>query len=209
MARTDPELVAGLVGWLDGQRGVTLAAGLTEAELDRAERAFGVRMPGLWRAVLARAYPVTSTNDGIACPDWRFGDEPGTRELVDGPVEGLLFDVEQNGFWWHGWGDAPAGRSERLRVARRRLAEVPRLTPLVGHLYVGPDDASPVFSIVQADLYVPALTLADLVTGRDQSEVPAERYPIGSVPFWSELHAYAALGHDKDSRFAGLATGGL
>jgi hypothetical protein len=98
---------------------------------------------------------------------------------------------------------------ERLAAARRRLAEVPRLTPLWGHTYVGPGDASPVFSIVQADLYVPALSLADLPAGRGQDAVPAERWPIGSVPFWSELHAYAQLGHLPALPFGALAEGGL
>jgi hypothetical protein len=209
MAPSDPELVGELVEWLREQPGGTLAPGLTEAQLVRAERAYRVRMPPLWRAVLARTCPISRPGGTTAYPDWRGEDVPGTRELVERPVRGLLFDVEQNGFWWHGWGSAPERAAQRVALARRRLAEVPRLTPLLGHLYVGSDDGSPVFSIVQADLYVRALSLADLRTGRDQGTVPAERYPIGSVPFWSELHAYSQLGHDKGSRFAHLATGGL
>jgi hypothetical protein len=85
--------------------------------------------------------------------------------VVEQPVNGLLFDVEHCDFWWHGWGRRPEVMASRLYVARRRSADVPRLTPLGGHLYVGEGDDSPVFSIVQADLYVPALTLPDLVTG--------------------------------------------
>lgn len=209
MARTDPELVAELVEWLREQPNGTLTPGLTEAELVRAERAYGLSMPPLWRAVLGRTCPISRPGGPTAYPDWRREDDPGTRELVERPVRGLLFDVEENGFWWHGWGGAPKRAAQRVALARRRLAEVPRLTPLVGHLYVGPDDESPVFSIVQADLYVRALSLADLRAGRDQRAVPAERYPIGSVPFWSELHAYSQLGHDEGSPFAELATGGL
>lgn len=209
MARTDPELVAELVEWLREQPSGTLTPGLTEAELVRAERAYGLSMPPLWRAVLGRTCPISRPGGPTAFPDWRREDDPDTRELVERPVRGLLFDVEENGFWWHGWGGAPKRVAQRVALARRRLAEVPRLTPLVGHLYVGPDDGSPVFSIVQADLYVRALSLADLPAGRDQREVSAERYPIGSVPFWSELHAYSQLGHDEGSPFAQLATGGL
>jgi hypothetical protein len=64
-----------------------------------------------------------------------------------------------------------------------------------------------VFSIVQADLYVPAMTLPDLITGRSQDSVDSMEYPIGDVPFWSELHAYSQLGHM--SAFGELADGGL
>lgn len=149
--------------------------------------------------------------DGVlrwsAFPHWRLRDEEGTRRLIDAPVDGLLFDVEHNGFWWNAWGEPPRVTSERLTVARSQLATVPRLTPLWGHLYVGPDDSSPVFSIVQADLYVPYLTLGDLLSGGSEADIPVENYPLGSVPFWSELHAYAQIGHLTD--FGGLARGGL
>ena len=79
--------------------------------------------------------------------------------------------------------------------------------PLWSHLYAAADDASPVFSIVQADLYIPAVTVLDLATGRDQDAVPHDDWPIGRVPFWSELHAYSQLG--PRSRFAHLGTGGM
>jgi hypothetical protein len=202
--------VTRLVGWLRTPNAdCELTPGLGSDELDAAERAFGITMPPLWRAVLSRVCPVSRAGGGRRYPDWRRGDDPAVREMVDAPVGGLLFDVEHNGFWWRAWGPAPAAMPERLAAARRRLAEVPRLTPLWGHTYVGPGDASPVFSIVQADLYVPALSLADLPAGRGQDAVPAERWPIGSVPFWSELHAYAQLGHLPALPFGALAEGGL
>ncbi|MCI2423244.1 hypothetical protein MOQ72_38075 [Saccharopolyspora sp. K220] len=202
-------VVAELLDWLRELPDCVLGPGLSAAELDRAEGAVGVTIPPLWRAVLARACPVARAGSGAHYPDWRLIDEPAVRALVDAPVRGLLFDVEHNDFWWHAWGAAPEPMAERLSLARRRLAEVPRLTPLRHHWYVGPEDDSPVFSIVQADLYVPALSLADLPTGRSQRAVPTRQWPIGSVPFWSELHAYAQLGHHPELGFAQLGRGGL
>jgi hypothetical protein len=38
-------------------------------------------------------------------PDWRLRDVDGTRELIEAPIHGLLFDIERNKFWWHSWGD--------------------------------------------------------------------------------------------------------
>lgn len=208
MARCGPDVVAELLDWLGTRTDCELAPGLDEAELDRAEQVFGISMPPLWRAVLARGHPVPRLDTRRAYPDWRLGDELATRALVRRPMDGVLFDVEQNGFWWHDWGPAPESVNERLALARRQLARVPRLTPLMGHWYVGSEDDSPVFSIVQTDLYVPASTLADLPAGRGQAGVPPEEYPIGTVPFWSELHAYSALGHHADLPFARLAEGG-
>jgi hypothetical protein len=122
-------------------------------------------------------------------------------------VEGLLFDVERNGFWWHAWGSPPDEIPERLAEARERLSEVPRLTPLWSNLFLADTDDSPVFSIEQADLYVPALTLPDLITQRSEDSLDPTDYPIGAVPFWSELHAYSQIGHM--SAFGELADGGL
>jgi hypothetical protein len=38
--------------------------------------------------------------------------------LIDVPVQGLLFDVEENGFWWNAWGASPERAQDRLAVAR-------------------------------------------------------------------------------------------
>lgn len=210
------ELADSLADWLSRSPDCTLEPGLSQDELTRAQQVFGVAMPPLWQAVLRRSHPVElpappRSADGVKrhtpYPDWRLRDESGTRSMVESPVKGLLFDVEHNDFWWNEWGEPPSGSPDRLRVAEERLAAVPRLTPLWSHWYVGSTDDSPVFSIVQADLYVPALTLADLLTGRDESPLPVNAYPIGSVPFWSQLHAYSQVGHISD--FGRLATGGL
>jgi hypothetical protein len=191
-------------------------AGLTADDLRRAEDEFNIAMPPLWRSVLSLVHPVELPEpargpDGVRrwtrFPDWRLRDLDATRAMVQWPVEGVLFDVANNGFWWRAWGEPPTDPGLRLADARSALADVPLLTPLWGHLYVGGDDASPVFSIVQADLYIPFATLMDLVSGRPQTDPPTDDYPIGEVPFWSLLHAYSQVGHF--TRFGDLAMGGL
>lgn len=210
------QAVRALVAWLRAQRDCALDDGLSAGELDRAEQRFGIRFPPLWRTVLGQVHPIAlpkppRDEDGIlrwtAYPDWRLRDEAGTRDLIERPVEGLLFDVEHAGFWWTAWGPRPDDLASRLSLAAARLSEVPRLTPLRGNLYVAATDDSPVFSIVQADLYVPAVTIADLPAARGQGAVPLADWPIGAVPFWSELHAYSQLGHQGP--FAQLGEGGL
>lgn len=205
-----------LIAWLRNQDDCTLEDGLTVDELDLAETTFQVRFPPLWRQVLACVHPTAlpkppRDRDGLlrwtAYPDWRRRDETGTRDLIDAPVHGLMFDVEHNDFWWHDWGRQSDTTAERLAVAAGQLAAVSRLIPLRGHLYVADTDDSPVFSIVQADLYIPALTLAGLPAGRDQNSLPLRDWPIGDVPFWSELHAYSQLG--PQGPFAHLGSGGL
>lgn len=198
-----PFAVDALVDWLRSQD-CRLEPGLSEDELARAERRFGLIFPPLWRELLVRAQPVAGSSSQSKYPDWRSGEDGGTRELVERPVDGIVFDVEHNGFWWTSWGARPGDVGGRLRIARTALATVPRLVPVWGHWYVGASDDSPVFSIVQTDLHIPALTLADLARGRGQDAIPAGDWPIGDVTFWSDLHAYSQ--RPDDPRFADLAT---
>jgi hypothetical protein len=179
-----------LLGWAHRQ-GAVIGAGLDDDELAAAEAAYGVTFPPLWRRTLALGLPA-----GERWPRWRDLDDDTTCAQVGWPVRGVLFDVEGNDFWWPGWGVRPDTPDERLAVARAELATVPRLAPLHGHRYVGPGDDTPVFSIWQTDLYVPALTLATLPTGPDEEHLPRSAYPIGDVPFWSALHAWSQWPED-------------
>ncbi|MFI8372096.1 hypothetical protein [Streptomyces sp. NPDC085466] len=49
------------------------------------------------------------------------------------PVDGVLFDVEHNGFWHPAWPSRPVERSEALRVAGTELESVPQLGSRYGH----------------------------------------------------------------------------
>ena len=199
--------------WLGGRIHGSVESGLSEAELSRAEDTFGLTFPPLWRAVLRLAHPVPRFvapqpwhRPASIYPDWRLRDEARTRLLIDDPVEGLLYDVEDNGFWWNAWGTAPDAIQDRLAVARRELARVPVLIPLFGHLHIAGTDESPVFRIIQADIRISAIALADLADD-GAAAVPTKR-PVGHVPFWSELHAYSQW-RGSDSPFANLGVGGF
>ena len=106
-------------------------------------------------------------------------------------MEGVLFDVEQNGFWYDGWGRRPSPVADALAVARRRLADVPRLVPVYGHRYLAAGRGSaghPVLSVQQTDIIVYGTDLADYL--RREFD-PAPGTPRGHVPgvvaFWRDL----------------------
>ena len=192
--------------------------GLSADEIQRAEDQFQLTMAPLWQEVLSFVHPVELPEPPRAAngirrwtrfPDWRLRDIRATQSLIDGAVEGVLFDVEHNGFWWRAWGDPPEDTKDRIEKALSELVQVPRLTPLWDHRYAGSTNDSPVLSIVQTDLYIPALTLRGMVGGSAQTadDLAPEQYPIGDVPFWSLLHAYSEMGHEAS--FGDLATDGL
>ena len=214
MAIDDP--ARRLASWIGRTQDCVIEDGLSPTELDRAEQWLGLAFPSLWREVLAIVHPVAVPRpprgpDGVLrwtrFPDWRLRDEEMTNFVVELPIDGLLFDVESNGFWWTAWGEAPREVAARVELAGRMLVQVPKLIPIWGHRYVSDVPGAPVFSIVQSDLYVPALTLEDMATGRSQDGLPVEGYPIGDVPFWSLLHGWSQVGH-IDPALGALATSG-
>ena len=85
-------------------------AGLTDAECARVETEFGFQFADDHRAFLAAGLPVNTRPEprepGVIYthpepwPDWRNGDPGALRALLDHPIKGVLFDVENNGFWY-------------------------------------------------------------------------------------------------------------
>ena len=62
--------------------------------------------------------------------DWRSGDRDKLRALLAWPREGVLFDVEKNGFWHEGWGPRPADMAAAVATATHILARVPTMVPM-------------------------------------------------------------------------------
>jgi hypothetical protein len=55
------------------------------------------------------------------------------QSTVDWPVDGILFDVENNDYWCQDWGMPPADVGASVRVACEQLARVPKVVPLFSH----------------------------------------------------------------------------
>ncbi|MFD7559734.1 hypothetical protein ACFV9E_35090 [Streptomyces sp. NPDC059835] len=163
--------------------GADIGPGLDERELDAVEARFDFAFSADHRVFLAAGLPHGSPG----WPDWRDGDPEDLAEWLARPVEGVLFDVERNGFWHPAWPPRQAITSHPLEVARRELATVPQLVPVFGHRYL-PGTAGewghPVLSVHQTDIIFYGNDLADYVrrefTGRS-SGVPAR----ATVDFWS------------------------
>lgn len=166
---------------------VQLNPGLSGSELDHLEQRLGFQFSEEHRAFLQEVLPAGDT----AWPDWRHGDPANLALRLAGPVDGVLFDVRENGFWPHSWGERPADRSDAQAAARRYLQAAPRLVPLYGHrlLPAAPAVApSPVFSVHQTDVIYYGDDLADYVA--HECKLPQPTKASGSrlrVAFWSDL----------------------
>ncbi|MFI9569630.1 hypothetical protein [Streptomyces rishiriensis] len=173
-------------------------AGLTEAEFTRIEREYGFEFADDHRAFLAAGLPVNVPPEegqtwSRPWPEWRGGDLDSLRRQLDGPVEGVLFDVEHNGFWHESWGERPADGTLALATARHQLAEVPLLVPVYAHRYLPAGRGSfghPVLSVWQTDVIYYGLDLVDYMHqefDEARGEVDERWNPRATVPFWKDL----------------------
>ncbi|MGW6785892.1 hypothetical protein [Streptomyces sp. NPDC054987] len=162
-----------------------IGPGLSERELDAVEARFGFTFSADHRVFLAAGLPHGSRS----WPDWRNGDPEDLAERLSRPVEGVLFDVQHNGFWHPSWSQKPAETSDAQQIARSELATAPQLVPIYSHRYL-PGTAGecrhPVLSVHQTDVIFYGNDLSDYVryefTGR-ASSLPAR----ATVGFWSYL----------------------
>ena len=171
--------------------GVRLDRGLTEADVKRVEKKFGFSFGPDHRALLRTALPL-----GDAWLNWRHATPGKIRERLQAPVEGLMFDVLNNGFWVAGWGARPEDPLAAERTAREALAQVPVLIPLYGHRYLPAAPApegSPVYSVDRSDVLVYGGDLLEYVDVEFGEAEPPQSPPADRprLDFWSDLAATA------------------
>jgi hypothetical protein len=112
------------------------------------------------------------------------------RERLARPVEGVLFDVLEHGFWYDGWGPRPADDDAAVSAARTGLVTAPRMVPVYSHRYLPAGRGAaghPVLSIYRTEV---------LCYGADLTGYLHREFGIGAQPdqpcrstvsFWSRL----------------------
>ncbi|WP_433295990.1 hypothetical protein ACQP2F_37260 [Actinoplanes sp. CA-030573] len=160
-----------------------IATGLTEDEIAATEAEFGFRFADDHRAFLAGGLPT-----GRGWPDWRGPDREALRTLLAEPVEGVLFDVAENDFWYEGWGPRPTSAGAALATARGYLMTVPRMIPLYAHRFLpAATTGHPVLSIYQTDVVQYGNDISDWLNREFALGSPAAVAKRPTVPFWRDL----------------------
>ncbi|MGW5059934.1 hypothetical protein ACWEQ2_21930 [Streptomyces sp. NPDC004096] len=165
--------------------GVEIERGMNGRELDRVEERWEFRFAPEHRALLGEGLPVGSRS----WPDWRDGDPEDLAGRLAWPVEGVLFDVERNGFWHPDWDPRPAGAQDALDLARAYLGKVPVMVPIHSHRYLlgDPDrTGTPVLSMYQTDIIYYGTDLVDYFHHEFGRPVPTpDDHQYVPIPFWS------------------------
>jgi hypothetical protein len=160
-----------------------LAPGLTDTEIAAVEQEFGFTFAPDHRAFLAAALPT-----GRHWPDWRAANRDNLRDRLTAPVDGLLFDVAENDFWYDGWGPRPPSSAAAATAARGYLLTAPRLVPLFSHRYLPAGlDGHPVLSVYQSDVVYYGADLADWLNREFALGEPSPTVARATVPFWRDL----------------------
>lgn len=177
---------------LQRQLPAEITPGLTNSEFDTIESRYNFRFADDHRTFLAAGLPVDEPGESgwRGWPDWRRDDPEVLRARLAQPAEGVLFDVEHNGFWHPAWGVQPADPNRRLEIARRGLEDAPQLVPVFGHRFlpgIAGQWGHPVLSIVQTDAIYYGLDLSDYLRHgplRQSSNLDSAH---ATVPFWNYL----------------------
>lgn len=134
---------------------VKLYEGLTDEEFEKIESFYSIKFPislrTLYKSFLPEFY------------NWRDFSEKNVQRIkhyLDWPIEGILFDIEMNGFWRKCFGPRTNNINENKKIALEYLRNannetVPKLIPIYSHRYIPcyPDIMDvPVISVYQTDI---------------------------------------------------------
>lgn len=129
---------------------VVFSSGLTEKEIVRAENFYDFKFPPDLKEFLTFALPVSN-----GWVNWRDLENPKIKDAFEWVYDGIYFDIEHNIFWLDEWGEKPLNLQTSVSVAKQKIDEVPKLTPINGHRYISefPNERdSPIFSVYQTDI---------------------------------------------------------
>lgn len=157
-----------------------------------AQSAYGVQFGTDHREFLSEALPV-----GDRWFNWRDLDDDRIRAAIAWPLEGVLFDVDENGFWPASWGERPSDERARRELVDAQVCMWPQLVPLYGHRYLPAapyGTRAPVFSVYQTDVIVYGDDLLDYLRREFglRAHSGATRIAATDLPPWTLF----AFGHD-------------
>ena len=166
-----------------------MESGLTDSEVELTQSKYGFQFPPDLRELLQHALPI-----GPMFPNWRDERDDLIKEQLSWPLEGILFDIERNGFWMEEWGPKPNDSAAAFEIARQAVARAPRLIPVYGHRYI-PDEpqlaGNPVFSAHQTDIIYYGGNLAHYFANEFRPGVyrwsEEHERTVRKIRFWSRL----------------------
>ena len=136
-------------------KSVDFDQGLTQQEILQIEQKFSLKFPPDLNQFLKRSLPTSKD-----FYNWRKAltskeETDRINSMLAWTLDGMLFDIEENGFWYERWGKKPKSLDEQFDIAKQYYQTYPKLIPIFSHRYISSDpdiEGNPVFSVHQMDI---------------------------------------------------------
>jgi len=217
-ATFDAFLAAG-AGGSSWRTGTQWQIGLDGPRIDALERHWELKFPRDYRQFLSvlnapdrgryhvgwsddPPYGMEEGDDQPSYFDWQNDDEEIVSAL-NWPLEGLIFDVENNALWPDSWGERPGEVTDAHEKVAQLVASAPTLIPITGHRYLlanSLEAGNPVLSVWGSDIICYGSNLRNFLLlefssllGLDHDEVAEianagiTEEKIAAIPFWGEF----------------------
>jgi hypothetical protein len=168
-------------------------SGYSEQELIDIQQRYKVQFPPDLTEIYRERRSVIPRDDF----DWVKTPRAVIEGMLAWPLEGMLFDIENNAFWLPEWGERPNQKSDREKIACAAIAAAPKLIPVYGHRYIPEEPharGNPIFSVYQTDIIYYGANLAAYVLAETHKhrlpEAHTEQDVIPSftrIRFWSRF----------------------
>ena len=173
-------------------RGIQFEKGLTNEELITVEANFDITFPPDLQTLLCLELPVSKgfVNWRKALSSKEYEDE--VFDKLNRPLEGMLFDIENNAFWDENWGEKPEIFEQQKEIATQNFKKYPKLIPIYSNRYIPSkphETGNPILSVHQIDIIYYGFDLATYFRNEFHLRLP-DNFEIPQSPkyieFWSE-----------------------
>ncbi len=171
-------------------KGIQFDKGLSLLERTEIEKKFNITFP----IELVRLYSIGLPVSG-GFYDWRNTNEDNItriKEVLNMPLQGLIFDLESNNFWCDEFGKKPEDINDARNLLVEHYKRAPQMIPIYGHRYMPflPNETNiPVFSIMQSDIIYYGVDLVSYLEIEFGLKQYGELIQTNAryVDFWSDL----------------------
>jgi len=174
-------------------KGVEFQEGLTKDEIAVIENSYNIVFPPDLKSFLSFSLPVSK---GFI--NWRDTSEENILHIKSRlvwPLEGMIFDIKHNSFWYDDWGVKPDSIDKAINVCEANYYTLPQLIPIYSHRYIPSEPLevdNPVFSVYQTDIIYYGENLKSYLEVEFEIKLhkDIDFKKIKKIRFWSDIIDY-------------------
>lgn len=171
-------------------KGVLFDRAMSLFEIEETEKLYNISFPVELKRLFFVGLPVSK---GFC--NWRDIHNENVQRIKDVlnmPIKGLIFDIENSDFWCEDWGAKPTDIRDARNILLEHYNKAPKMIPVYAHRYmpfIPKEIVIPVFSIMQSDIIYYGTNLVSYLEiefgFRQYNELTHANFR--HVDFWSDL----------------------